>query len=142
MVLADVNVLVYAHREDTAHHAACRAFVERSVNGNESYGISELVLSGFVRVATHPKVFAKPSPLPDALEFAEQLRGRPNGVPVAPGRRHWDIFRSLCIEAGAKGDLVPDAFLAAMAIEAGCEWITTDRDFSRFKGLRWRHPAA
>lgn len=142
MVLPDVNVLVYAHREDSAHHAACRAWLEDVVNGNESFGMSELVLSGFVRIATHPKVFTKPSPLADALEFSEQLRSRPNCVPVAPGRRHWDIFRTLCVEAGVKGNLVPDAFLAAIAIEAGCEWITTDRDFARFKGLRWRHPVA
>lgn len=140
MVLPDVNVLVYAHREDTEHHAACRAWLEGVVNGDEAYGISELVLSGFVRVATHPKVFTRPSPLADALGFTEQLRARPNCVPVAPGRRHWDIFRTLCADAGAKGNLVPDAYLAAMAVEAGCEWITTDRDFSRFKGLRWRSP--
>lgn len=140
MVLPDVNVLVYAHREDSPHHAGCRKWVEAVVNGSESYGLSELVLSGFVRVVTHPKVFTQPSPLADALEFTEQLRGRPNCVPVAPGRRHWEIFRQLCAEAGAKGNLVPDAYLAAMAIEAGCEWVTTDRDFSRFKGLRWRHP--
>ena len=140
MVLPDVNVLVYANREDTAHHATCRGWLEGVINGNESYGLSELVLSGFLRVTTHPKVFTRPSSLADALEFTEQLRGRPNCVPVAPGRRHWDIFRELCVAAGAKGNLVPDAYLAAMAIESGCEWITTDRDFSRFKGLRWRHP--
>ena len=139
MVLPDVNVMVYAHREDTALHAACRGWLEGVVNGDEAFGLSDLVLSGFVRVATHPRVFAKPSPLADALDFTEQLRSRPNCVPVAPGVRHWEIFRTLCTEAGAKGNLVPDAFLAAMAIEAGCEWITTDRDFSRFKGLRWRH---
>ena len=140
MVLPDVNVLVYAHREDALHHAGCREWVESMVNGDEAYGLSELVLSGFLRVVTHPKVFAKPSPLAAALEFTEQLRGRPNCVPVAPGRRHWDIFCGLCVEAGAKGNLVSDAYLAAMAIESGCEWVTTDRDFSRFKGLRWRHP--
>jgi len=140
VVLPDVNVLVYAHREDATHHAACRAWVETVINGDESFGLSDLVLSGFVRVVTHPKVFTRPSSLADALEFTEQLRGRPNCLPVAPGRRHWGIFQTLCVEAGAKGNLVPDAFLAAMAIEAGCEWITTDRDFSRFKGLRWRHP--
>ena len=140
MVLPDVNVLVYAHREDSPHHAGCRKWVEAVVNGNESYGLSELVLSGFVRVVTHPKVFTRPSPLADALEFTEQLRGGPNCIPVAPGRRHWEIFRALCVEAGAKGNLVPDAYLAAMAIEAGCEWVTTDHDFSRFNGLRWRHP--
>ena len=141
MVLPDVNVLVYAHREDAVHHATCRAWVESIINGNESFGLSEFVLSGFVRIATHPKVFTKPSSLSDALEFTEQLRGQPNCVPIEPGRRHWDIFRTLCMEAGAKGNLIPDAYLAAMAIESGCEWITTDRDFSRFKSLRWRHPA-
>ena len=140
MVLPDVNVLVYAHREDATHHAACRAWVETVINGDESFGLSDLVLSGFVRVVTHPKVFTRPSSLADALEFTEQLRGRPNCLPVAPGRRHWGIFQTLCVEAGAKGNLVPDAFLAAMAIEAGCEWITTDRDYARFKGLRWRPP--
>ncbi len=140
MLLPDVNVLVYAHREDSAQHAGCREWVEAVINGNEAFGLSELVLSGFVRVVTHPKVFAKPSPLSDALEFTEQLRTRPNCIAVAPGPRHWDIFRALCTQAGAKGNLVPDAYLAAMAIEAGCEWISTDRDFSRFKGLRWRHP--
>lgn len=140
MVLADVNVLVYAHREDAPHHAACREWLEALVNGREAFGFSELVLSGFCRVVTHPKVFAKPSPLGDALVFAEQLRSRPNGVAVAPGQRHWAIFRALCIDAGAKGNLIADAYLAALAIEAGCEWITTDRDFSRFNGLRWRHP--
>ncbi|HYN61382.1 MAG TPA: PIN domain-containing protein, partial [Rubrivivax sp.] len=59
---------------------------------------------------------------------------------VARGRRHWAIFRELCVEGGAKGNLVPDAYLAAVAIEAGCEWVTTDSDFSRFKGVRWRQP--
>jgi toxin-antitoxin system PIN domain toxin len=140
VVLPDVNVLVYAHREDSPHHAGCRQWVEAVVNGDEAYGLSELVLSGFLRVVTHPKVFSVPSPLADALEFTEQLRGRPNCVAVAPGPRHWGIFRALCIDAGAKGNLVPDAYLAAMAIESGCEWVTTDRDFSRFSGLRWRHP--
>lgn len=140
MLLPDVNVLVYAHRQDSPHHATCHAWLDGAVNGNEAYAMSELVLSGFLRVVTHPKVFTKPSPLAKALEFCEQLRGRPNCLPVAPGTRHWAIFCGLCADAGVKGNLVPDAYLAALAIEAGCEWVTTDRDFSRFKGLRWRHP--
>ncbi len=114
--------------------------MEAVVNGDESYGMSELVLSGFLRVATHPKVFSKPSTLAEAFTFAGQLRDRPNCVVVSAGRRHWDIFRTLCTSAGAKGNLVPDAYFAALAIESGCEWVTTDRDYSRFKGLRWRHP--
>ena len=140
MVLADVNVLVYAHREDAADHAAYREWLERVVNGEEAYAVSELVLSGFVRVVTHPKVFKHPSRVADALTFAEQVRGQENSVHVRPGTRHWQIFDRLCRECDARGNLVPDAYLAALAIESGCEWITTDRDYSRFNGLRWRHP--
>lgn len=140
MVLPDVNVLVYAHREDVQNHAAYRAWLESAVNGDEAYGMSELVLSGFVRVVTHAKVFNKPTRLADAIAFADQLREQPNSVKVEPGARHWDIFRRLCTTVGARGNLIPDAYLAALAIESGCEWITTDRDFSRFRGLRWRHP--
>ena len=140
MVLPDVNVLVYAHREDTAKHGAYRAWLESVVNGDQAYAISDLVLSGFVRVVTHPKVFKRPSTLADAFAFAEQVSDRANCIRVEPGPRHWDLFRRLCLAAGAKGNLVPDAYLAAIAIESGCEWISTDRDFSRFTGLRWRHP--
>jgi hypothetical protein len=61
-------------------------------------------------------------------------------VTLAPGERHWDIFQRLCREVNAKGNLIPDAYLAALAIESGSEWITTDRDYARFPGLRWRHP--
>ena len=102
------------------------------------------MISGFVRIVTHPRIFAAPSSLADAMQFAEDLRTRPmkksNRVAISPGPDHWRIFRSLCDAAGAKGNLVPDAWLAAMAIERGCEWITTDGDFARFPGLRWRHP--
>ena len=140
MILADVNVLVYAHREDAADHGRYRAWLEAVVNSDEAYATSDLVLSGFIRVVTHPRVFNAPSTLSDAVEFVEQLRTQPNRLAVAPGSRHWPIFVRLCREAGAKGNLVPDAYLAAMAIESGCEWVTTDRDFSRFPGLRSRHP--
>lgn len=140
MILPDVNVLVYAHREDAPDHDAYRRWLEAAVGSEAAYGLSDLVLSGFLRVVTHPRVFAAPSPLADALAFCAQLSERPNRVPIAPGDRHWALFARLCDGAGAKGNLVPDAFLAAMAIEHGCEWITTDRDFARFEGLRWRHP--
>lgn len=77
-----------------------------------------------------------------ALEFADALLDRPNVLRVEPGARHWRIFTRLCDEAGAKGDLVPDAWLAAVAVESGSELITADRGFARFPGLRWRHPLA
>jgi predicted nucleic acid-binding protein len=59
---------------------------------------------------------------------------------VAPGQRHWTVFQDLCVAAGAVGNLVQDAWFAALAIEFGCEWITTDRDYARFPGVRWRTP--
>ena len=140
MILPDVNVLIYAHREDAVDHERYRAWLETMAGSDAAYGLSDLVLSGFVRVVTHSRVFEKPSTLADALTFCDQLRDRPNRVRIAPGTGHWSIYTRLCREAGAKGNLVPDAFLAALAIEHGCEWITTDRDFARFDGLRWSHP--
>jgi toxin-antitoxin system PIN domain toxin len=140
VLLFDVNVLVCAHREDADNHAAYREWLEGVINADAAYAVFELVLSGFIRVVTHPKVFIKPSSLGDALAFAEQLRDQPNCVVLQPGPRHWDIFRRLCMDSGVKGNVVPDAYLAALAIESGSEWITTDRDFARFKGLRWRLP--
>jgi toxin-antitoxin system PIN domain toxin len=99
-----------------------------------------LCLSGFLRVVTHPKVFAQPSRLDYALTFVDQIRSGPAYVELQPGSRHFSLFVDLCRKAGARGNLVPDAFLAALAIEAGAEWITTDKDYARFSGLRWRHP--
>jgi toxin-antitoxin system PIN domain toxin len=142
VILLDVNVLVHAFREASPEHEAYRAWLSDILARDEPFALSELVLSGFVRVATHPRVFDPPAPVATALAFANALRSQPNAVVVAPGARHWEIFERLCTAAAAKGNLVADAYLAALAIEAGCEWITADRDFSRFPGLRWRHPLA
>lgn len=140
MILVDVNVLVYAHRQDAPDHGAYRTWLEETLDSEAAYGISDLVLSGFLRVATHPRVFRVPSPMTQALAFAHAVRERPNCVVISPGVRHWQIFTRLCETTGVKGNLVADAYLAALAIETGSEWITTDRDYSRFPGLRWRHP--
>ena len=140
MILADVNVLVYAFRSDSVRHEDYRDWLDGIVNDESAFGISDLVASGFLRVVTHPRAFAHPSRLEAAIGFVEALQDQPNAVPVAPGDRHWRIFTDLCRGAGAKGNLIPDAYLAAIAIESGSEWVTTDRDYSRFSGLRWRHP--
>ena len=140
MQLCDVNVLVYAHRVDSTSHTACRRWLETLINGPEAYGYCELVLGGFVRVVTHPRIFSRPSSISDALAFAEQLREQPTAIAVGAGPRHWSIFRDLCTAAATRGNLVADAYLAAIAIESGCEWITTNGDFTRFQGLRTRSP--
>jgi uncharacterized protein len=86
-----------------------------------------------------PPCSPSPTPLDQALAFAEALRGQPNAIPVAPDVRHWELFTRLCRDADARGNLIPDAWLAALAIESGAEFITTDRDYARCAGLRWRH---
>lgn len=133
-------MLVYAHRRDATDHAKYRAWLEGAVGSGTAYGLSELVLSAFVRVVTHTRVFPVPTPTAAALDEADNLRTQPNCVLISPGSAHWEIFAGLCRKADVKGGLVADAYLAALAIESGSEWITTDRDFSRFPGLRWRHP--
>lgn len=140
MILPDVNVLVYAFHEGAPDHQRYRRWLQAAIASDEPLAVSDLVLSGFVRIATHPRVFSPPAPVGEALAFATALRSQPNAVPVGPGPRHWEIFERLCRTANARGNLVADAYLAALAIESGSEWISTDRDFSRFPGLRWRHP--
>jgi hypothetical protein len=140
VILIDVNVLVYAHREDAPDHSRYRQWLTDLINGDTAYGVADLALSGFLRVVTHPRVFRAPSPLESALAFVSEIRDRPHRVTVAPGERHWDIFTGLCRAGSARGNLVADAYLAALAIESGAEWITTDRDYARFPALRWRHP--
>jgi toxin-antitoxin system PIN domain toxin len=140
MILPDVNILVYAHREDAPNHLAYRDWLEGVINSDQAYGMADLVLSGFLRVVTHPRIFSPPSTIEMALAFAKDIRSQPNCVPISPGPRHWEIFEKLCRTANVKGNLVPDAYLAALAIESGSEWLTTDRDYARFSGLRWRHP--
>jgi len=140
MLLPDVNVLVYAHREDSPQHTQCLEWLESLINSDEAFAMSELVFSGFLRIVTHPKIFNLPSTLEDALSFTSQIRNQPNCIILSSQNRHWDIFTKLCVDANAKGNLIPDAYHAALAIETGSTWITTDRDFSRFAGLRWSAP--
>jgi len=140
MLLFDVNVLIYAHRQDTERHAEYRTWLEHTLDEGEACAVSDSILSGCLRILTHPKVFLPPTPLAKALTYVRQLREHPNVTVLVPGRRHWAIFIELCATASVRGNLVSDAYHAALAIESGCEWITTDRDFARFPGLRRRHP--
>lgn len=140
MILVDVNVLVYACRRDAAQHAAYHAWLTMHLNGKEPVGIYPESLSAVVRITTHTKVWKHPLAIGDALAFCDAVRRAPTTVPVQPGDKHWAIFSDLCRQARAKGNLVSDAWIAALAIEAGCTLVTTDSDFARFKGLRWETP--
>ena len=135
-----MNVLVYAARDDAPRHTEFRAWLDEALAAQEPMAISELVLSGVVRVLTNPRVFDPPMSMLDAAAYVGALREHPRVVPLRPGARHWDIFLGLCRSGGVRGNLVADAYHAALAIEHGTEWISTDRDFARFPGLRWRSP--
>lgn len=140
MILIDVNVLVYAHRPDSENHGAYRNWLEKALDSGRPCGLSDMALTAMMRIVTNPRIFPDATPIEVALGFADQLREHPTCVMVSPGQRHWEIFTRLCKQAKAKGNLVSDAYFAALAIESGAEWVTTDRDYSRFPGLRWRHP--
>jgi uncharacterized protein len=140
MILPDVNVLLYAFRNDYLQHASHRDWLQALLEGDAIYGMSPQVLGSVVRIATNPRIHPQPARLNKALEFARILLGQPHCHAVVPGPRHWEIFARLCREAHVYGDLVQDAWFAALAIESGCEWITHDRDYARFPGLRWRTP--
>lgn len=140
MILLDVNILVGAHRQDAEQHREIRSWLESALREPAGIAVSELALSGCLRVITHPKIFKKPTPLALALEFLEDFRARDEVHVLGPGPGHWKIFIDLCRRGDARGNLVPDAFHAALAMELGCEWLTLDRGFARFPGLKWRHP--
>jgi toxin-antitoxin system PIN domain toxin len=141
VILFDVNVLLKAHRVEQPDHELARDLLQRTVADVRPYAVSELVLGSFVRIATHRRALNPPTPLGDALDFCEGLRSRPNARIIAPGPRHWAIFVDLCRRFDAVGNLAADAYLAALAIESGCEWISFDRDFARFPELNWRSPS-
>ena len=140
MILLDVNVLIYAFDRNSVRHEDYHRWLENLLANDEPFGVSDLVLSAVIRIATHPKIFVRPGSPQEALKFVSTIRNQLHCTIVTPGTRHWEIFTRLCEKVGAKGNLVTDAYFAALAIESGSEWITTDRDYSRFPGLRWRLP--
>ena len=141
MILADVNVLICAFRNDGAQHAVCKPWLDEVIGGDAQFGVSPLVLSAVVRITTNPRVFQQPSSLGEVFAFCDSLLNQPHCDIVRPGERHWAIFRRLCVETGTRGPRVTDAWFAALAIEHGCTWITCDRDYARFPGLDWEEPA-
>jgi len=139
MILFDVNVLIYAHREDQVDHPYFRQKVETVVRQNVPFGMSPLVAAGFIRVVTQPKFPNGPTPLAQALATIESLMQRPNAHWISPGRRHWELLAGLCRTTLATGKSVADAQHAAIAVEHACTWVSRDRDFCKFEaeGLRF-----
>lgn len=140
MVLPDVNVLINAFRQDATHHVMCNTWLQAVVDGKAAFGMSPLALAAVVRVTTNRRSYREPSTLEEVFRFSGHLLGQTHCRVVEPGYRHWEIFRALCVDTNTTGSTVTDAWYAALAIEHGCEWITLDRDFARFPGLRWATP--
>jgi uncharacterized protein len=138
VLLADVNVFVYAYRPDHPQHPAASRWLSERLTGDERFGVSELVVSGFVRVVTNRRIYDEPANPEAALAFCERLLAAPSVTSVRPGPDHFGIFTRLCREVGARANIVPDAYHAALAIEHGATWVTSDRGFARFPGLRWQ----
>ena len=142
MRCVDVNVLVDAHRKDAPNHAQARAWLDAARRGREPLGVPSASASGFLRVVTHARVFRDPTPIPIALATVDAVLSSPAASLVEPGPRHWSIFRELCTSLELRGNDVADAYLAAIALEQGATWVTSDRGFARFADLRIERPEA
>ncbi len=136
VLLADVNVFLYARRRESPRHQEYREWLEDRLSDPEPFGVSELVLSSFLRIVTNHRIYREPTPPGAALDFCNAILSAPATVRLRPGSRHWGIFAGLCTAVGARANVVPDAYLAALAIEHGATWVTVDRGFARFPGLR------
>lgn len=140
MIVPDVNVLVHAWWAESPDHTRARAWLEGAVAAPDVLGVSELVLSGAVRVLTHPRITRGAFTSREVAARADELR-RASGVSaLRPGRRHWSIFRDICTDLDAAGNVVPDCYHAALALENDAAWVSLDGFFSRVDGLRWRRP--
>ena len=139
MYLLDVNVFIYAHREELEKHKTSAEFLSKLVNSPSRFAISELALSGFVRIVTNSSIFKPATKVKTAISFCDSLLEVDNSVRLRPGEDHFDIFTNLLDKYSLKGKLVADAYHAALAIEYGCTWVTYDSDYARFKDeLRYK----
>lgn len=142
MKLVDLNLLLYAVNRDSPQHAAARTWVEDILSGDEVVALPWVVLLGFLRISTNPRIMSRPLSPAQALEIVDDWLAQPTVRPLLPTEEHWRILRALLIESGTAGNLTTDAHLAALAIEHGCELCSTDSDFARFSKLRWVNPLA
>jgi len=142
LILVDANILLYA--EDSIHprNQQARAWWDGQLSGSDPVCLCWLVLSAFIRIGTNPRVFEQPLSLEQALTRVQSWLDQPCTRVVRPTERHWTVFRQMLVGGQAVANLVTDAYLAALAIEHGCELATTDSDFARFPKLKWRNPLA
>lgn len=140
MILVDSNLLLYAFDAGAKHHAGARSWLEDVLDSANQVGFAWVTLLAFIRIGTNPNALSRALSLEEATSIVSSILQRQNAILLYPGERHWTLLRQLLIDAQARGDLVTDAHLAALAIEHGATVCTMDRDFARFPGLRWRNP--
>ncbi len=132
--------MLAAHRDDHPQFAQARPFLDGLATEGVAFSVPDLVAGAFLRLATNRRIFVRPTPLADAFSYLRALRAQAGHAVLAPGPRHLELLERVCTEGDAPGDLVPDAQLAALALEHGCELISFDRDFARFASIRWSRP--
>lgn len=136
----DLNVLLYATNEDSTQHSTALSWWENALNGGESLALPWIVLLGFLRIATNPRIFPRPLALDTALARIDAWLALENVHIAREKDDHWDVLRSLLVNSGIAGNLTTDAHLAALAICHDATLVTFDTDFARFKGLRREIP--
>lgn len=141
MLLVDANVLVHAVNTRAREHAPARTWLRAALTGSEPVAFAWIVTLAFLRLATHPAIFARPLTPSQAAEIVERWLAAPAAVTIEPTRRHLPLLRGLLERAGTAGNLVSDAHLAALALEHGATIVSFDRDFARFDGVALRRPA-
>ena len=140
MTLFDINILVYAHRNESPFYPVVSEWLKTFVENNQTFALTSAVTAGFLRIVTHPRIYDLPSDIATATLFVENLLMRPNCTVLEPGAQHWQLFSTLCNRLNACGNAVPDLHLAALALEANCDFASADRGFGRIPGLKWYNP--
>lgn len=140
MIVLDANILLYAYDEDSDKHEQARAWVEEVFSDASPVGLPWQTISAFMRIVTNPRLGGKRFTTAEVVEVVNQWVSQPNIRLLGPGDNHWSFLRQMMVDGHARGPLVTDAQLAALTIEYGGVLHTTDRDFSRFPGLRWKNP--
>lgn len=142
MIVPDANLALYAYNASASEHARARAWWEKTLQSGETVGLAWQTLTAFIRIGTNPRAFTQPLSVREAAEIVSTWLEQPAVSIVSPGARHWEILRRLLVTGQIAGPLVMDAHLAALAIEHGAVLATTDKDFTRFAGLRLLDPLA
>jgi len=140
MILIDANLLIYAVNENAPLHRKAKAWLEATLSGNETVGLSWNVLLAFLRLTTKAGIFRTPLTIESAFDLLNSWLAQRVVVAVEPTSQHVRILQDLLLPLGAGGNLTSDAHLAALAIEHGAELCSSDADFGRFPRLRWRNP--